>query len=556
MANRATRRRNRSKGVVVGGLTLAAMLAATRPLLPTAVYATGLTYDWVRQNENIDPNDGYYGPVASSADGSVLLSTIQYSNDDEAGHPLYISRDNGASWQNIAADIDENASHTWTAVDVSNDGEVMLAVSIIARDLALDDYIAGGIFLSEDGGDSWTNITPEGGEEEPISQWEHAVLSGNGEKIVAVTNDDLDNVYIFEDSGLSWQAVPVDENWSMNDWDTLAISDDGSKILFGGESWDYGTTQLYFTENDGVSWENITPEIDAWEYEIRTAIDSDGEKIITALYGHDGGDQVHKVFITENDGTDWTDITPESDNPNWTAVALSDDGAVASVGNANEGKVYFTNTEEVEWSSVHPGTDYDDMTINWFSIDLNASGSRFIGSGGEEVYTAMLSTPEEDETPVVNLNNAENGKSVVLTLPSGTTVTCHSAVKEVNLSVQDAGYQYPVGLVDFCFSTEDESNEIAIVFVTDLKPNQVVARKFNPTTEQYATVSDVSITETTHGGQHALLLTYTIVDNGPLDLDPDDGEIADPIGLASTLGAPNTGLQSVRDWLFGRLRGE
>ncbi len=37
--------------------------------------------------------------------------------------------------------------------------------------------------------------------------------------------------------------------------------------------------------------------------------------------------------------------------------------------------------------------------------------------------------------------------------------------------------------------------------------------------------------ETTYGGAHALRVTYTIVDNGPLDTDADVSEIADPVGL-------------------------
>lgn len=159
----------------------------------------------------------------------------------------------------------------------------------------------------------------------------------------------------------------------------------------------------------------------------------------------------------------------------------------------------------------------------------------------------------EDEgsgTAGISFSNAENGKPIKLITPDGTTITCHSSVKESNLSVQDAGYQYPVGLVDFCFSTTEGSNEVVLIFVTDLKPDQVTARKYNPATNTYSNVSGVSITETAYEGQHALQAAYTIQDNGPLDLDPDEGEIADPIGLASAVNAPNTGALSVRERLF------
>ncbi|MCA9308768.1 hypothetical protein KC973_00165, partial [Candidatus Saccharibacteria bacterium] len=41
-------------------------------------------------------------------------------------------------------------------------------------------------------------------------------------------------------------------------------------------------------------------------------------------------------------------------------------------------------------------------------------------------------------------------------------------------------------------------------------------------------------TETEVEGQHALQLTYTITDNGNLDLNPEEGSIEDPVGLATT----------------------
>ncbi|QQS26932.1 LPXTG cell wall anchor domain-containing protein [bacterium] len=40
------------------------------------------------------------------------------------------------------------------------------------------------------------------------------------------------------------------------------------------------------------------------------------------------------------------------------------------------------------------------------------------------------------------------------------------------------------------------------------------------------------MSETTIDGKHALTLTYTIIDNGELDLNPTAGTISDPIGLA------------------------
>jgi phenylpropionate dioxygenase-like ring-hydroxylating dioxygenase large terminal subunit len=123
-------------------------------------------------------------------------------------------------------------------------------------------------------------------------------------------------------------------------------------------------------------------------------------------------------------------------------------------------------------------------------------------------------------------------------------------VKESGLSAQDGVYSYPLGLVDFCFSGADTSNEITLVFVTPLKPNEVAVRKFNPNTKIYSNLTEAAVTETTHSGQHALQVVYTITDNGPLDTDSDVGEIADPVGLAvAGVTAPNTGVPSILEFL-------
>ena len=125
----------------------------------------------------------------------------------------------------------------------------------------------------------------------------------------------------------------------------------------------------------------------------------------------------------------------------------------------------------------------------------------------------------------------------------------------------DGDYIYPLGLTDFCFTTESASEDVVIIYVTDLKASQVTARKYNTTTNQYADVPGAVITETTYGGQPALRLAYTIADNGPLDTNDTLGVIDDPVGLATTpdttdtsvetgVGVPNTGLKAQDMGLF------
>lgn len=124
----------------------------------------------------------------------------------------------------------------------------------------------------------------------------------------------------------------------------------------------------------------------------------------------------------------------------------------------------------------------------------------------------------------------------------GRTLADDTSAKEVSTKHADKGYDYPLGLVGFSYTTENTSDEISLVFVTDLKPNQVVVRKYNPTDNSYKAIDGAKVTKTKVDGKAALKVTYTIEDNGPLDLNPAVGEVTDPVGLTvSTIGVSNTG---------------
>lgn len=536
MANRATRRGNRSSRTLVSGLALAAVLTATRPAIPAKVYAASNAYEWVKHVDH-DLLGGDYTSAASSADGSHLILGTAWGGEFSPDYmPLYASDDYGATWENVAEAADEGIRNHWTSVDITNDGQTIVAASEWGDIINTYDDTEGKILISEDGGDTWTDISPE-----DTAAWQKIAIAGDGSRIVALSYDDEDNVYISNDGGDNWQTSPVEDVW---EWESLSISDDGSKILVGGENSETASSLVYFSQNGGTTWVDISPDDGHMVDATRTAISASGNKIVVSAQAWSDYDA---VYISENYGASWTDITPDDANFNeWEALAISGNGKVLSVLDDDD-KMYISSDDGATWTEEDPGHEDDDSN-GWRSIDFNASGSRIIVASWAHAYTGY--NANLNKTAAVNFTDAESGKPIRLITPDGTTITCYSSVKESVLTAQDAGYHYPVGLVDFCFSTEDESNEISLLFVTDLKPNQVVARKYNPTTQQYASVSGVSITETTHNGQHALLVTYTIVDNGPLDLDPDDGEIADPIGLGTVLGAPSTGLQNIRDFLF------
>lgn len=544
MKHGRTARQKRTQGVLVSKLTAAVVLAVASPLASASsrAYALANVYDWTQHDNEL--YDGELSSTAMSASGQyVILGTYNGGEGYSQPSPLYVSSDYGTSWTNVAESIEPGVRNYWQSVDVSNDGHTMVAASDHSAQISNLNSADGNIFISDDSGDTWSDITPSGGDD-----WQSVAISGDGSEIVALSNDDTDNVYISDDGGANWETSSVS---NVDRWHSLAVSDNGSKILVGGENTNSLSQLVYYSNNSGGSWANVSQHPSDLGFSTQVAMSSSGDKLAIASDLYDGGG-FDEVVVSTNDGANWTDITPDDEDENpWMSFAVSDDGTVFSLVDYY-GKMYVSTNGGTSWTLE----DFGEAEVynSDHHIDLNTDGSRVVVASADLAFTGYSSELTEggsDSENSVTLSGAEGGKSIRLVTPEGTTITCSTPVKESVLSKLDADYKYPAGLVDFCFSTPDSSNEVTLTFVTDLTPGDVVARKYNPLAEAYSDVSGVSITETTYEGHHALQATYTIVDNGPLDTDLDEGEIADPIGLAvADTGVPNTGLKHMDIGLF------
>lgn len=239
------------------------------------------------------------------------------------------------------------------------------------------------------------------------------------------------------------------------------------------------------------------------------------------------------------------------ENPNDVTVDAEGNMYVMDTGNARVQKFSGSGAFLTKWGS------YGGEMVPFKSASLDGSESRFNDPWGitsdkdGNVYVVDTGNHRVQKFGYVNdtvLAQPGNAKKIVFQTPSGVSVDEVNVITAQSISKKDGNNTYPMGLVDFTLSVQAGSTQqISLLFETELKPNQVVARKYHSAKDIFTDVPGASVTETTVDGKHALQLTYDITDGGNLDDDATvNGVIIDPVGLAAAdgvivPGAPDSG---------------
>lgn len=177
--------------------------------------------------------------------------------------------------------------------------------------------------------------------------------------------------------------------------------------------------------------------------------------------------------------------------------------------------------------------------------DANGDGKADSTQANLYTYTSMLTQ-----------------KTVALEADDACTVSSATSVNASDVAVQDSGYEYLNGLMDFRLACGTPGFTATITqYYYNVPAGQMFLRKYNPNTGVYTTINDAVITQRTLNGQTVTVVTYEVTDGGPLDDDGlTDGYISDPAGLATipgqtasssgSVGVPNTGVLPKGQGLF------
>ena len=548
-------------------LTLSLLISLTSILpilLPATANAAPGDWQWQKTPHNFVGDQLDWTSITSSSDGTKLAAVVTNGY-------IYTSADSGVTWTEQTSSGQRN----WKSITCSSDGNKLAAVEE-----------EGYIYTSTDSGISWVMQ----GSGNLI--WQSIASSSNGTKLAAVANEYGfgDFIYTSTDSGVTWQQQTTAGS---RDWQSITSSSDGTKLasVVGNGSIYLGaiepaaipdtTTNLSTTRgNNQVSLTWTAPSSDGgsaitdYIVQYKPTADStwqtfaDGTSTntnatVTSLtngtqydfrvravnsIGEGNNSSVESATPATIPSAPSITTTPEANEVNLTWSSPDNGGSAIT-----DYIVQYKPTADSTWQTFADGT-YDNTSVSVTGLDPSTSydfqvaAKNIVGDGSfsstVSVTTLAVVTPDPETPPSSNTSNLTTPSSpisafslrpVSISTPTGTNISSSSTVPESSLVTQDPNNQYPLGLVNFSFTTNQSSNQVSLSFITDLTPNQVTPKKYNPSTNTYTnlpTSANAVVSETTIDGKHALTLTYTIIDNGELDLDPTAGTISDPVGLA------------------------
>ena len=293
------------------------------------------------------------------------------------------------SWQGNKCVIAENASgqkEAWLSLGMSRDGKRAVAATMTGR-----------LFLSANGGVTWSDISSFYPELSGSSNsgGKYAAISGDGTKLIVVSQKG--DVLVSDNFGSTWMSrgrIPFDTRHNIH-----GISASENLMNIAAIS-----NYIYMSSDGGISWEE--PGKDHGYIDI--SMSQDGMKIIAIGGGGPPPWEPPAVTFSSDGGVTWVEssIVPKGKDYSWNAAAVSGDGNVFIIG-------------EAEWpllSSVDGGHSWKELskvTGQWMDITMSMDGSKiaavslndqiyvsndkgitWVGRGEKRAWRVVTSTPD------------------------------------------------------------------------------------------------------------------------------------------------------------------
>ena len=337
--------------------------------------------------------------VLAACDGGMFRSvdTATVWKDYSAGLDIMEMYSISSSQTNstvVTSGVQDNGSNmysngTWSEL-ISGDGMMTIVDYSNANTIYSEEYY-GKLFLSTNGGTSYSTITPNSGNVSGAWVTPYVIDKNTNTTLFAGYND----IWKTTNQGTSWAQIT--NNLTGNSTYlimALAIAPSNSNYLYAGFGANTGSndiygTYLFKTANSGGSWSNITAGLPvASAYMSAVAIKAtDPLTVWVTFYGYNAS---YKVYKTINGGITWTNVTSNLPNVPVDCIVYDQTSNNDRVFIGTDIGVFYTdNTQGGNWVSFNSGLP--DVMV--YSMDIQASaGLLRIGTFGRGLWQTDLNS--------------------------------------------------------------------------------------------------------------------------------------------------------------------
>lgn len=291
-----------------------------------------------------------------TASWTVTISWGKYDNGqvlaacDYATSAIYLSFNGGATW-------------TDSIFALSN-------IRGFASSAQCDRLIVGGqygeVWLSPDGGATWDDCTGyDVGKIVPGGSYTSVASSRDGRVLFAVTYNR--SVYMSSDYGVTWAIVPISEIYG----GVVALTPDGTHIIVGGTA-----GKIDLSTDSGAHWTTVTPAGTS-TYWACVATSEDGQVLLA-------GEHTGYMWISTDGGANWTSRTDHGYH-GWTSCSISANGQSMVIGGYDK---YFAATKD-QWKTWSAYTWPESVSYGYIRTAISPNGEYILAASWDNgrLYT-------------------------------------------------------------------------------------------------------------------------------------------------------------------------
>jgi len=222
----------------------------------------------------------------------VFAAAVGHAYGPQKERGLYRTKDGGKTWEQVLF-VDENTGCSAVAIDPNNPRVMFAGMwSIVIKTWGkFSGGPGGGVFVSRDGGDTWTRLRGRGLPDFEVGKVDVAVAPSNSKRVYAlIETADKGSLWRSDDGGFSWRIVNYDRRITERPtyYTRMCIApDDENTVYFPGNS-------MYTTIDGGDSIDNFSGGGDCHD------MWADPKNPKRMMIGHDGG-----MSLTTTRGRQW-----------------------------------------------------------------------------------------------------------------------------------------------------------------------------------------------------------------------------------------------------------